>query len=550
MFVRERLELAADALRFVRVCAGAGLELLCSYVWCSASARLWPPRREAALARRREAVARWWSRMALQNGIVTRKCAQIFGGDEKLFPDALVRARLSRLCHDVERMPARDVDDLLKDAYAGEDWPFSHFERASLSSGCMAQVHEARLRADSARVAVKLFRRDIERRVERELRFVELLLKALLWALKHARPRAYGVARKTRLWERFQNIRRELLAQTCSKREVRNLERFREVCDAMRAMYVPRVYTDRCKPRVIVEEFVEGVPLAALRDASYNSVRAELCSHLMEFFLRSIFQLRESHGDLHKGNICYRTVMPARSDCDSCSDSDSDSDSERERERDGGGERKEAAEDRVTSRFVLFDLGLMNVKSDWELDALRAMIRLLGRRDWLGFIEQVYDMLLVYDCDPARESVHVVNVRVRVWTHIFRLIRSAVKQGRPTLGFFTQIFEFIAQQEHVRFRVCFNDLDVALVNMDHALKEIDPAYPTFYTLYDKVCAGDASGLVAREDAEDAEDAERGARDSEQWLRGEAVFDLPEPQIQDELRKRAQAFRFTVVPEHA
>ncbi len=76
-------------------------------------------------------------------------------------------------------------------------------------------------------------------------------------------------------------------------------------------LYVPEIYWDYCRPEVMVQERIYGIPISdmqALRDAGTNIQR--LAENGVEIFFTQVFQHNFFHADMHPGNIFVIVTDP------------------------------------------------------------------------------------------------------------------------------------------------------------------------------------------------------------------------------------------------
>ncbi len=78
-------------------------------------------------------------------------------------------------------------------------------------------------------------------------------------------------------------------------------------------MYVPKVYWDYCRPEVLVQERIYGIPISdmtALRNAGTN-IQA-LAENGVEIFFTQVFRHNFFHADMHPGNIFVQVDDPEK----------------------------------------------------------------------------------------------------------------------------------------------------------------------------------------------------------------------------------------------
>lgn len=168
---------------------------------------------------------------------------------------------------------------------------FSTIEESS-NAASLGQVHRACL-LNGERVAVKIQYPSIAAVVNSELKLAGLmpgLGPVKKWAIDLD---AYRLALST-------NMGRELDYSSEAKRQDK-MKRTLHV----EGLVVPRVYSEYCSSRVLVQSWEEGVLLDDVKEWPALD-RMHIARVLMQTLFQSLFQTGELHGDPHKGNIFYR----------------------------------------------------------------------------------------------------------------------------------------------------------------------------------------------------------------------------------------------------
>ena len=171
---------------------------------------------------------------------------------------------------------------------------FLEFSDAPVASASIGQVHRARL-VTGELVAVKVQRRDIARRVRVDLEILQGLaqLAERIPELAPYRPCA-SVAEFQRA------LRRELDFD----RERRHMEEFRRCFAGSELVKIPRPLPHLCTDRVLVMEWLDGVPLSCSQAVA--DCRIDLptvARHGAELYLEMIFRHGFYHADPHPGNM-------------------------------------------------------------------------------------------------------------------------------------------------------------------------------------------------------------------------------------------------------
>jgi ubiquinone biosynthesis protein len=202
---------------------------------------------------------------------------------------------LERLQTDVPADPYEAVAELIQiELRRPVSETFSEFSEAPVASASIGQVHRARL-ITGEHVAVKVQRRDIARRVRVDLDILQGLaqLAERIPELAPYRPCA-TVAEFQRA------LRRELDFD----RERRHMEEFRRCFADSELVTIPRPLPQFCTERVLVMEWLDGVPLSSAQAVAECRIDlAAAARHGAELYLEMIFRHGLYHADPHPGNM-------------------------------------------------------------------------------------------------------------------------------------------------------------------------------------------------------------------------------------------------------
>jgi len=171
---------------------------------------------------------------------------------------------------------------------------FAEFSETPVASASIGQVHRARL-VTGEQVAVKVLRRDISRRVRVDLDILQGLaqLAERIPELAPYRPCA-SVAEFQRA------LRRELDFD----RERRHMEEFRRSFADSDLVQIPRPYAEYSTDRVLVMEWLDGVPLSSPEAIALCNIDLSMVArHGAELYLEMIFRHGFYHADPHPGNL-------------------------------------------------------------------------------------------------------------------------------------------------------------------------------------------------------------------------------------------------------
>jgi predicted unusual protein kinase regulating ubiquinone biosynthesis (AarF/ABC1/UbiB family) len=225
------------------------------------------------------------------------KYAQIVASSESLF-GADVAAEF-RAC--LDRGPAVPFDEVLAqlERAAGRpvDRVFADIDDVPLGAASLAVVHRARLR-DGRDVAVKVLRPGIEARVAADLSLLRQLLGSIAGLVA---GRAGGA-----LVGIIDDLKEQLQEELDLRNEARAMAYFRGLPERAQIplVVVPEPYDELSSRRVLVMEFLDGVPVD---DGDWAQAAGIDPAPLVEQVLQAWFMtaLRGGifHGDIHAGNI-------------------------------------------------------------------------------------------------------------------------------------------------------------------------------------------------------------------------------------------------------
>jgi ubiquinone biosynthesis protein len=225
--------------------------------------------------------------VAIKFGQLLSTRADIFGAE---FAGDLARLK-DRLAPFPTEVALREVAEALG---RPADSLFARFG-APVAAASLAQAHEAWL-PDGRRVAVKVLRPGVERRVEADAR-VMLLAAALAEALA---PDARRLEPRSLAASVIESVRRELDLRL----EAAGADELREIMARDGYMSAPAVVWDGVGRRVLTLEWAQGAPLsdpASLEAPGLD--RAALATGLIRAFLAQALDHGVFHADLHEGNL-------------------------------------------------------------------------------------------------------------------------------------------------------------------------------------------------------------------------------------------------------
>lgn len=242
-------------------------------------------------------------RRALEDlGPIFIKFGQMLSTRRDLLPDDIA-LELARLQDRVPPFQGNVARRLIEDSYGKSiSEIFRHFEDEPMASASIAQVHAAVLH-DGREVVVKVVRPEIDRVIRRDL--------SLLHAVADLANRYWPEARRLRPREVVSEYEKTVLDELDLFREAANGSQLRRNFEGSEQLYIPEIYWDYVRRRVIVMERIHGIPIAnipMLREAGIDFKL--LAERGVEIFFTQVFRHNFFHADMHPGNIFVNAKDP------------------------------------------------------------------------------------------------------------------------------------------------------------------------------------------------------------------------------------------------
>jgi len=213
---------------------------------------------------------------------------------EELLPPEFTQA-LALLRADANPMPAPQLRRLLGREY-GKGWErrFADFAFEPLAAASIGQVHRART-ADGRDLALKVQYPGIARSIDSDIDNVALLLRGL-----NLLPVQLDVSGL------IAEAKRQLHQEADYLQEARYLRRFRELVADDPALCVPQVHADFTTRHILAMDFVPGIALDRLAEASISQECRDAAGHVLERLLfRELFEFRCMQTDPNFANYLF-----------------------------------------------------------------------------------------------------------------------------------------------------------------------------------------------------------------------------------------------------
>lgn len=172
---------------------------------------------------------------------------------------------------------------------------FKSIDGEPLASASIAQVYGASL-LDGSDVIIKVVRPGIEDVVKADIR----LLKRLASLIEGASQ----LGRRLRPIEVIADYEKIILDELNLQSEAANTTQLRRNFDGSTELYVPKIYWEYTRSRLLVMERIDGIPVANIDDLNARGINLK---HLAEtgvnIFFTQVFEHNFFHADMHPGNI-------------------------------------------------------------------------------------------------------------------------------------------------------------------------------------------------------------------------------------------------------
>jgi predicted unusual protein kinase regulating ubiquinone biosynthesis (AarF/ABC1/UbiB family) len=204
------------------------------------------------------------------------------------------QAKLAKLQAMAEPRPFRDMKKVVEQDLGGKlSSVFSDFAEEPLAAASIGQVYRATLKDGGEDVAVKVQYPGVKDMVRADLQNLGLALKILARISPGLDSR-----------EIAEEVRERITEELDYELEADNHRALAREYRGHPFVVVPKVFTDLCRERVIVTEYVEGERFQWLIEQP-EDVRNEYAEKLFRFYCNGPFRHRLLNGDPHPGNSLF-----------------------------------------------------------------------------------------------------------------------------------------------------------------------------------------------------------------------------------------------------
>ena len=172
---------------------------------------------------------------------------------------------------------------------------FSYFDKESIASASIGQVHKARL-LNGTRVVVKVQRPNIKEIMDADI--------DLLYHLADLAQYKISGLEKYNPKELIDEFKRYTLEELDYLKEGRNIDKFYKNFNGYEKLRVPKVYWDFTTNKVLMMSYIDGIPIDDKQGfKDWGCDEKILSNNLADVFLKQVFEFGFFHADPHPANV-------------------------------------------------------------------------------------------------------------------------------------------------------------------------------------------------------------------------------------------------------
>lgn len=243
-------------------------------------------------------------RLALQElGPVYVKFGQILSTRRDLLPPDIAD-ELALLQDRVPPFPGEQAREIIEQELGKPvEELFASFDTKPLASASIAQVHPATLK-DGREAVIKVVRPGIAEQLRDDID----LLKTIARLAEKIIPNGANV-RPLDVVREFEMV---VFDELNMQREAANASLLRRNFKDSKDLYIPQVYWQFCKQRILVMERVSGLPSGDIEGLRKHGVDLKKLARTgVRVFYTQVFRDNLFHADMHPGNILVDATDPA-----------------------------------------------------------------------------------------------------------------------------------------------------------------------------------------------------------------------------------------------
>ncbi|MFJ2664210.1 aminotransferase class III-fold pyridoxal phosphate-dependent enzyme [Nocardia fluminea] len=230
----------------------------------------------------------------LRMGPIYIKIGQIAATRSDLLPESWVNTLRVLQDHTPHMTEAQTRNAIERELGTPLERTFLAFDLVPIASASVAQVHVAEL-LDGRKVAVKLVKDSVPEQIEDSLRSLRTMVRiahAVAWPVRYLD-----------LPRRFDEVATLLRPQADMVREATQQRRIHANFASHPFVKVPAVLSEHVTERMLVMEYMEGVPGKDAATVGFS--RERLAQRLQDVVYTMLYMHGICHGDPHPGNVMF-----------------------------------------------------------------------------------------------------------------------------------------------------------------------------------------------------------------------------------------------------
>lgn len=179
---------------------------------------------------------------------------------------------------------------------------YHSFDREPLASASVAQVHAVTLKTGENAV-VKIIRPGIEKTIRHDISVLQLAAIFIEKYWKHGK--------RLRAIEIVNEFKKTIFDELDLMREAANASQLRRNFSDSKMMYVPKIYWEFTRDRVMTMERIYGLQISNVDEFKKRGVNLKkLSEYGVEIFFTQVFRDAFFHADMHPGNLFVDVTDP------------------------------------------------------------------------------------------------------------------------------------------------------------------------------------------------------------------------------------------------
>lgn len=179
---------------------------------------------------------------------------------------------------------------------------FEQFDQKPLASASVAQVHSATL-LNGEKVVVKVIRPGIKRKILADIKLLNLLAQ---WFEQNSE-----LGKRIHPVQVVKDYKESLFNELDLRIEAANTTQLKRNFENSELLYVPNIYWQYTRKRVMLQEMVFGIPIGDVDQLRSAGVDMQKLAHRgVEIFFTQVFRDSYFHADMHPGNIFVECKDP------------------------------------------------------------------------------------------------------------------------------------------------------------------------------------------------------------------------------------------------